>query len=255
MPATSFDFQYTLSNNKRVDCILHLPSPMGKVAIDSKFPFTNSAEKAKILQQESLLSKHIHDIATKYIVVGETADYAIMFVPSQSIFLQIVDENPEIILQANQKKVYITCPTTLMALLAQLHGASRGMAVQQESEQISEHVKKLMKDMHRLEERFETAEKMLEKARDEHAKMQTSIRKIHKHKANLEASLGSAWKKAPTTATTTTTDPLRDNDKPQTTATATAEEESSPAIKTTNSDEEVIVNGATGSARTVGSNL
>ena len=203
MAPTQYEFQCTLSNHKRVDCILHLPSPIGKLAVDSKFPMDafqqllllnnheqqdNAATTAAVKQKfQASLKKHILDIETKYIIEGETADYAIMFLPSEALFLTIVGECPEILGHANAKRVYLACPTTLMALLAQLHGATRGLRLQEQTETMVRRVQQMATDVDRLVQRFEQAERSLEKTKTELGKMRTSIGKIRKHKAELDA--------------------------------------------------------------------
>jgi DNA recombination protein RmuC len=182
---------------------LHLPSPIGKLAIDSKFPLdnfqaanddsggdhgdTDDARKVRKARLNEIMRKHIQDIASKYIIPGETADYAVLFMPSEAIFLQVIQDIPDIIMHANQSRVYIACPTMLMALLAQLHGASRGMALQEQTHDMVAHVQKIMDDVDRLVLRFEHCEKSLEKAKQELSKMQVSIGKIRRNKVELDA--------------------------------------------------------------------
>jgi DNA recombination protein RmuC len=216
MPSSNmYEFQHTLSNQKRVDCVLHLPSPIGKLAIDSKFPLDHFRaanyygevydgdmddarnDKVRKARLNEIMRKHIHDIASKYIVPGETADYAVLFLPSEAVFLQVIDDVPDIIMYANQSRVYIACPTMLMALLAQLHGASRGMALQEQTEDMVALVQKIMEDVDRLVQRFEHCEKSLEKAKQELSKMHVSIGKIRRNKVELDALSGFV---APSTA-------------------------------------------------------
>lgn len=192
-----YDFQYTLSNKKRVDCVVHMPLPIGKVSIDSKFPL-NSFQEILVNEPTTIsttirakvndsVHKHIEDIATKYILPGETADYAIMFLPSEALFLKLVTAFPKILDQANHRHVYIACPTTLIALLKQLHGTTRGLAMQAETTAMVGKVHQITEYILRLGQRFEQAEKSLEKAKTDVAKMQSFMSKILKAKAELEA--------------------------------------------------------------------
>lgn len=235
LPATMYTMQYTLSNKKRVDCMLHLPLPIGNISIDSKFPtltttttiaattttattstaaaFSNSAtgEPLTMLpsispspqpppapqqqQQQQLrkkeirdkVQKHINDIASKYIIPGETSPHAICFIPSVSLFLDIVTDNSDLLLYAHRQNVWLTCPTTLLAVLTSIQGISRGQVVAQQTTNIFALITKLNKDIDLLVTRFEMAEKAVEKTRTELGKMQTSVHKIQKVKMELDA--------------------------------------------------------------------
>ena len=232
LPATMYTMQYTLSNKKRVDCMLHLPLPIGNISIDSKFPtlttiaattttatttaaaaFSNSATGEPLTMLPSIspspqpppapqqqqqrqmrkkeirdkVQKHINDIASKYIIPGETSPHAICFIPSVSLFLDIVTDNSDLLLYAHRQNVWLTCPTTLLAVLTSIQGISRGQVVAQQTTNIFALITKLNKDIDLLVTRFEMAEKAVEKTRTELGKMQTSVHKIQKVKMELDA--------------------------------------------------------------------
>ena len=222
LPATMYTMQFTLSNKKRVDCMLHLPSPIGNISIDSKFPtlttnittttdttndntFTAtsapapstsaSQEQQQQQQQQQLrkkeirdkLHKHINDIASKYILPGETSPHAICFIPSASLFLDIVTDHSDILLYAHRQNVWLTCPTTLLAVLTSIQGISRGQVVAQQTTNIFALITKLNKDIDLLVNRFEMAEKSVERTRTELTKMQTSVHKIQKVRMELDS--------------------------------------------------------------------
>ena len=128
MPSSHYSLQYTLSNQKRADCILFLPKPNGDLVIDAKFPLETyqklmntdalSAERKSLQQQfRQDLQKHIKDIAEKYIIPNETADGAVMFIPAESIFAEIHANYPDIIAISQRLKVWLVSPSTLMAVL------------------------------------------------------------------------------------------------------------------------------------------
>ena len=105
LPADSYSWQATLSNGKRADCLIHLPNPPGPICIDSKFPLEayealrratadwELNEAAKLLRAS--VKKHIKDIAEKYILDGETADGALMFLPSEAVYAELHSNFPE----------------------------------------------------------------------------------------------------------------------------------------------------------------
>jgi DNA recombination protein RmuC len=201
LPLTAYSFQQTLSNGKRVDCLLRLPSPIGNLAIDSKFPMmvnettlpgagsANQTLDATLRKKElqEKLSKHVHDIATKYIIPGETAESAVLFLPSVALFLEIVENHTDIVLSAHRNKVWLACPTTLAAVLTTLQGVSRGMAVAQRAQEVTQQIHKLSHHIDLLVARFEATEKSIDKTKTELSKMQTSVHKIRKIKLELDA--------------------------------------------------------------------
>ncbi|MEO0694009.1 MAG: DNA recombination protein RmuC, partial [Pseudomonadota bacterium] len=127
LPSDSYAWQATLSNGKRADCLIHLPNPPGPIVIDSKFPLeayealraaktdweVNEAAKA----MRVAVKKHIKDIAERYIIEGETADGALMFLPSEAVYAELHANFPELVREGFQARVWIVSPTTCMATL------------------------------------------------------------------------------------------------------------------------------------------
>ena len=100
LPPDAATFQATLSNGRRADCLIHLPNPPGPIVIDSKFPLeayqrmtdlslSETERKSAERQFKIDIRKHIQDIAEKYIIHGETADGAVMFIPAEAVFAEI----------------------------------------------------------------------------------------------------------------------------------------------------------------------
>lgn len=123
-----YDLQHVMSNGSIADSILYAPLPLGTICIDSKFPLENyermtdrnltQVERdmaAKMFKND--VKKHIDAISSKYIIPGETADEAIMFLPAEAIFAEINAYHPELLRYSYDKKVWITSPTTLMSTL------------------------------------------------------------------------------------------------------------------------------------------
>ena len=128
LPETNFALQHTLSNHKRVDCMLFLPEPTGNVAIDAKFPLEsyrhmlntdhdNSARRHAEQQFKQAIRYHIQAIAEKYIIPGETADGAMMFIPAEAVFAEIHAHHSDIVEMAQHARVWLVSPTTMMAIL------------------------------------------------------------------------------------------------------------------------------------------
>ncbi|MFZ1059558.1 MAG: DNA recombination protein RmuC, partial [Candidatus Rokuibacteriota bacterium] len=118
LPPGAYEFQATISNKSRADCLLTLPEPTGKVAVDSKFPLENynrmfdstTTEAERIAAKRSFkadVKKHIEDIASKYIIEHETSDGAVMFVPAEAVFAEIHAYHDDLVDYAMRRRVWI----------------------------------------------------------------------------------------------------------------------------------------------------
>ncbi|MES2204800.1 MAG: DNA recombination protein RmuC [Pseudomonadota bacterium] len=190
LPEQSFSLQYTLSNGKRCDCILFLPQPSGNIVIDAKFPLEtyrklslpeNTSELSlKQLQQQFRqdLKIHIQDIAAKYLIPGETADGAMMFIPAEAIFSDIHAHYPDIVDFAHQKRVWLVSPTTVMAILTTARAVLKDAETRTQIHVIQEHLNVLGKDFNRFQNRMDNLVKHIEQAREDATDVNTSAKKI-----------------------------------------------------------------------------
>ncbi len=197
IPANHYAFQHTLSNNKRVDCILFLPDPSGNIPIDSKFPL----ESYRKIQDKSLgdsdhrtaeqtfrqdIRKHIHDISSKYILPGETADGAVMFIPAEAVFAEIHANFPELVDLAHRHKVWMVSPTTLMAVLTTARAVLKDEATREQVHVIQEHLHHLAKDFSRFEKRMDNLSKHINQASEDVSAVHTSAKKITSRFTKIE---------------------------------------------------------------------
>ncbi len=163
MPAEGYAFQHKLSNNTRCDCLVKLPQPPGPIAIDSKFPLEGfqalrSAEDdaaRKIATQRFVtdIRRHIDDISSKYIIEGETADGAVMFVPSEAVYAELHVNHSALVSESHRKKVFIASPNTLAALLHTMRAVMRDVRMREEAASIQKIVGMLLDDVARLGDR------------------------------------------------------------------------------------------------------
>jgi DNA recombination protein RmuC len=166
LPSDAFTLQATLSNNKRADCLIHLPNPPGPIAIDSKFPLeswlalrdtTDDASRTQRLRQFSAdVQKHIKDVAERYIIPGETAEGALIFVPSEAIYAELHTSLVSLVSDATRRGVYIVSPTTLWAVLGTMRALMRDVRLRTEAGRIRKEVDKMLADVGRLEERTDS---------------------------------------------------------------------------------------------------
>ena len=189
LPETHFSLQHTLSNGKRVDCLLFLPEPTGNIAIDAKFPLENyqrlqgknvsDAEKKQFEQQFKVdIKKHIQDIADKYIIPNETSDGAMLFIPAEAIFSEIHAHYPELISFAQQKHVWLVSPTTMMAILTTARAVIKDAATRQQVHIIQEHLVALGKDFDRFQKRMDDLAKHMSQAHEDVALVHKSSQKL-----------------------------------------------------------------------------
>lgn len=198
IPVTHYEMQYTLSNQKRADCILFLPEPTGNIVIDAKFPLENyqrlinvdprSIEKKNLQQQFRLdIQKHIKDIAEKYIVPGETTDGALMFIPAESIFAEIHANFPDLIALSQRLKVWLVSPTTLMAVLTTAKAVLKDDATRKQVHIIQKHLHFLADDFQRFEKRMDKLSKHINLAHQDVTEVNTSAKKITSRFQKIES--------------------------------------------------------------------
>ncbi len=138
LPPSAYDFQVTLGNGKRVDCLLELPNPPGPIAIDSKFPLESyqalreAREEPAIAAARRALAadvrKHVRDIAEKYIIPGETAESALLFLPSEAVYAELHANFRGVVEESFRARVWIVSPTTLMAPLNTVRAVLKDVA-------------------------------------------------------------------------------------------------------------------------------
>jgi len=188
LPAHAFEFQVTLSNGKRADCLLRLPNPPGSIAIDSKFPLesyealqqaeTDDAAKIAGRTFQADVAKHVKDIAERYIIPGETAESALMFLPSEAIYAELHANFRNVVEESFRRRVWIVSPTTLMATLNTVRAVLRDVHMREQADVIQAEVRKLLDDMGRLDERVDTLRKQFDTASKTLDKVRTSTDRV-----------------------------------------------------------------------------
>ncbi|MBL7016904.1 MAG: DNA recombination protein RmuC [Kiritimatiellales bacterium] len=189
MPENSYSLQHTFPGGVRADCVLFLPEPTGTVCIDSKFPLESyqrmtdlavgDADRKTAEQQfRQDIKKHIKDIASKYIIPGETSDGAVMFIPAEAIFAEIHSHYPDLVEEAQRARVWLTSPTTMMAVLTTARAVLKDAATRQQVHIIQEHLSVLAQDFGRFQVRMDKLAAHIGQAQKDVGEVQTSARKI-----------------------------------------------------------------------------
>nr|MBQ0091451.1 DNA recombination protein RmuC [Candidatus Enterousia merdequi] len=185
MPPESYAFQSVLSTGVRPDCIIRLPYPPGDMVIDSKFPLESYN---KILQDKNDIAakkqfeldvrKHIDAISEKYIIPGVTAESAMMFIASESIFMELHKQFPNTIEYAAHKKVFIVSPSTLWATLNTIRAVLSDIKIKRVATKIKRELDLLLSDLSRLNERSENLQRHFSQTSSDIESIQTSVSKI-----------------------------------------------------------------------------
>lgn len=188
LPAGVFEFQATLSNRARADCLIRLPNPPGPIAIDSKFPLeayrqlvaaTDDATRLPARRAFQIaLEKHVSDIAEKYIVPGETAEGALMFLPSEAVYAELHVAFPDLVEKSRRRRVYPVSPSTLMATLTTIRAVLRDARMREQAKEIQKHVHQLSDDVVRLIDRVDNLKKHFGQAEKDIREIETSATKI-----------------------------------------------------------------------------
>jgi DNA recombination protein RmuC len=196
LPAGAFAFQYTLSNNKRPDCVVFMPNGGPKLVIDAKFPL-ESWERVRAAQNELELKQagaafrsdiaiHVRAISENYLIPDETQDTAFMFVPSESIFADIHEHFDDIVQKAMRQRVVIVSPLMLMLSIQVVQSLLRDVRMREEAHKIQKEVRELLSDVGRLKERVIGLQKHFAQANGDIGDILTSVSKIDRRGKRID---------------------------------------------------------------------
>ena len=196
LPSDSYTLQATLSNGNRPDCLIHLPNPPGHIVIDSKFPLESYEalrkaktdrelnESAKFLR--SSIKKHIKDISSKYIIEGETADGALMFLPSEAVYAELHANFPELVRDGFAARVWIVSPTTCMATLNTMRAILKDARMREQAGAIRRELGLLFQDVERLGTRVENLDRHFGQAAKDLSEIKISSDKAGRRARRLD---------------------------------------------------------------------
>ncbi|HEY1876361.1 MAG TPA: DNA recombination protein RmuC [Rhizomicrobium sp.] len=163
LPSTLYDFQFTLSNRNRPDCIIRIPGNKALLVIDSKFPLegfdalrraaTEDEKKAALAQVRASVGKHVADISEKYLIPGEVQTPAIMFVPSESLYADLHDGFADVIQKAHRANVIVVSPNILMLAINTIQTVMKDARMREQADLIRNEVGALLNDVRLLNDR------------------------------------------------------------------------------------------------------
>ena len=196
LPKQYLKFQETLSNNKRVDCLIDFGDANSRICIDSKFVLDNfknysAAENEEDIKKykklfEDDVMKNVKKISDDYIISGETAPHAIMFVRSESVYRSIIDSEVDLMQKAREKNVLIVSPSYLWGLLNTLRVFLKDSEMTKKAQVIIKEIGMIGKDIGRLVERTEDVEKKFNLVADQFRNIKTSAEKIQRRADKIQ---------------------------------------------------------------------
>ncbi len=196
LPRDSYVLQHTLSNGKRADCLIHLPNPPGPIVIDSKFPLEayealRAAQsdwelKDAVAKMKSAVTKHITDISEKYILEGETADGALMFLPSEAVYAELHANFPELVRKGFDARVWIVSPTTCMATLNTMRAILKDARMREQAGAIRKTLKHLHRDVELVVERVGKLDSHFRQAQKDVHEISTAAERAGKRATRLD---------------------------------------------------------------------
>ena len=196
LPADAYAWQATLSNGKRADCLVHLPNPPGPIAIDAKFPLeayealveaeSDEGRKRALTGLKQAVRIHIKAISEKYILDGETADGALMFLPSEAIYAELHARLPEVVREGFAARVWIVSPTTCMATLNTMRAILKDARMREQAGAIRKALGQLHRDVELVLERSAKLETHFDQARRDVEGISTAAERAGKRAARLD---------------------------------------------------------------------
>lgn len=197
LPQGAYEFQATLSNNTRPDCLVRMPNNSPSLVIDAKFPLEAwntmretehpEARKTAAAQFRRDMEIHIKDISDKYLIQGETQDTAFLFVPSESIFADIHEHFEVVVQRAHRARVVIVSPSLLMLSIQVIQAILKDARMREQAHIIQGEVIRLMEDVGRLDDRVRKLQTHFAQANKDIDDILISSGKITKRGAKIEA--------------------------------------------------------------------
>jgi DNA recombination protein RmuC len=198
LPPSAYEFQATLSNRNRPDCVIRLPGDDRLLVVDAKFPLeafqalevakgddlrTVAAER----QVRNDILKHINDIVDRYLIPGETQDMAFLFIPSESLYATIADKFEDLIQKSHRAKIIIVSPSLLMMAIQVMQAIVRDARMREQAGVLQKEVGLLLDDVRRLQERTTKLDDHFRMAQRDVADITTSSEKINKRGQRIES--------------------------------------------------------------------
>lgn len=196
LPPSAYSFQTTMGNGKRADCLVLLPNPPGPIVVDAKFPLESYSalrnaqdDGARTLAERSFRTdvlNHVKAIAERYIIPGETAESALMFLPSEAVYAELHANFRDVVEKSYQRRVWIVSPTTLMATLNTVRAVLKDARMREQAGVIQSQVLELIGDVNRLQDRVDKLRTHFSQAEGDIKQIDISTSKIVRRAERIE---------------------------------------------------------------------
>lgn len=196
LPKGAYEFQYTLSNRTKPDCVVFMPDS-GPLVIDAKFPLeamtalraaqTDEERKFAVARVKTDINKHVSDIAEKYLIPGETQDVALMFIPSESVYADLHEQFDDLVQKAQRARVMIVSPTLMVMSIQVIKQVRKDAEMREAADQIRTEVGMMMKDVTLLSDRVRKLQNHLNQTNADIDSILISTGKIEKRGGKIEA--------------------------------------------------------------------
>ncbi len=196
LPPSAYEMQATLSNGKRADCLIKLPNPPGAIAIDAKFPLESyhalrnaeddAARTQAARQFRADILHHVTEISAKYVVPGETAESALMFLPSEAVYAELHANFTEVVEKSYRLRVWIVSPTTLMATLNTVRAVLKDARMREQAGVIQKEVLTMLDNVRRLDGRVAKLQNHFAQTSEDMRQVRISTDKITLHGERIE---------------------------------------------------------------------
>ncbi len=190
LPIGAYEFQATLSNSNRPDCLIFMPNGTPSLVVDAKFPLEawnairNSERpeerKLAVTQFRRDVEYHIKAISEKYLIAGETQDTAFMFVPSESVFAEIHENFEQLVQKAHRSRVIIVSPSLLMLSIQVIQSVLKDTRMREQAHLIQGEIIRLAEDLGRMDERVRKIDTHFRQAQKDVEMILTSSTKVSK---------------------------------------------------------------------------
>lgn len=197
LPHGAYEFQASLSNGSRPDCVVRMPNGAPSLVIDAKFPLEawNAIRAAEGPEPQKMAAQafrrdievHVRDIADKYLIQGETQDTAFMFVPSESVFAEIHENFEAVVQKAHRARIVIVSPSLLMLSIQVIQAILKDARMREQAHLIQGEVIRLMEDVARVDERVRKLQGHFGQAAKDIDDILVSTSKVTKRGQKIEA--------------------------------------------------------------------
>lgn len=174
---SQYEMNVEIANGKRVEFAIKLPGNDDAsllLPIDSKFPIEDytrllDAEDKQSMEdaRRSLIAKiraFAKDIHDKYIVPPKTTDFALMFLPTEGLYAEVV-QNVALFEELRDKyKITAVGATTLSAFLASLQMGFKTLAIEQRSQEVWDTLRAVKSEFIKFGDMLDKAQKQLQTA-------------------------------------------------------------------------------------------